>query len=65
MPALVSLAWKGNLMTAWRRTRDATVLWSRRQPRVAALAAPVVFACYLACPLAAVRALSDARRRPG
>ena len=49
-------------MTAWMRTRDATALWLSGRSRAAVLAVPFVFAGYALRPLAAVRALSDARQ---
>jgi hypothetical protein len=48
-------------MAVRQRTRDATVLWLRDRSALAAVAAPAVFAWYMLRPLAAVRALSDAR----
>ena len=47
----------------WMRTRDATRLWLEGRHPVAVLAAPLVLAFYALRPLAAVRALSDARHR--
>jgi hypothetical protein len=48
-------------MAAWQRTHDATALWLRHRGPLAGLATPVIFTWYALSPLAAVRALSDAR----
>jgi len=48
-------------MAAWRRTRDATILWLKRRGVLAIIAMPVVFIHYALDPLAAVRELSNAR----
>jgi hypothetical protein len=49
------------MVAAWRRTRDATLLWLRHRGVLGVPALPLVFVRYALSPLAAVRALSDAR----
>jgi len=49
----------------WKRACDATAAWLDARPPASVFATPLVLAFYLARPLAAVRALSGARQRPG